>query len=66
MTDKDKELLNKYIGKKVVIYEKDYVGYVKVNDRTEGTVTAVGDEFIELNGTGLIAIKYIYSIFLMK
>lgn len=66
MSADDKELLKKYIGKKVVIYEKDYVGYVKSNDRTEGTITAVGDEFIELNGTGLIATKYIYSIFLTK
>lgn len=66
MTEKDKELLNKFIGKKVNIYEKDYAGKVLANDGIEGTVTAVGDEFIELNGTGLIAIKYIYSIFLAR
>ena len=67
MSNLDKELLNKFIGKKVIIYEKDYVGYNKNFDKTEGIITAIGDEFIELNnGTGLIAIKYVYSILLSK
>ena len=58
-------MLDKYLNKQVVIEEKKYgykSGACDSNVSTEGIITAIDDDFIELNNNVLIARKFIYKI----
>lgn len=63
-------MLNKYLNKKVEIAEKYYNGSSTIEgklnngnlNRTIGTITAIDENFIEVDNSILIAIRYIYRI----
>ena len=67
-------MLEKYLNKEVIIEEKLYqysstiseLGMAKMSiatqNRTEGTITAIDENFVELDNTMLISRKFIYRI----
>lgn len=58
-------MLDKYIGKSVEIYEKMYNGISLLKmrgNKITGMVTAIDNNFIELDNKILINIKHIYVI----
>lgn len=65
-------MLEKFLNKEVVIEEKIYNGpstlYVNkmagivFQNKVEGIITAIDDEFVELDNNSLIARKFIYRI----
>ena len=65
----DNTLLKKYLGRKVVVFEKIYghISAVRTDAlqrayRVEGTVTGVDDNFIEIDNKILVQIQFIYQI----
>ena len=67
-------MLEKYLNKEVIIEEKNYqfpstvhVGHMTglaTQNEIEGTITAIDDEFIEIDNKMIIARKFIYRIIL--
>lgn len=69
-------MLEKYLNKEVIIEEKQYnsistISQMKMSKnaigvlcRVEGIITAIDDEFVEVDNKMLIARKFIYRIIL--
>lgn len=64
-------MLEKYLNKKVIIEEKlfEYPSTLRMKmapaitkNKTEGIITAIDDEFIEIDNKMIIAKKFIYRI----
>ena len=58
---KESNMLEKFLNKKVLISTKNFAS-ARMELQMKGTVTAIDDNFIELDNDEVIAIKYIARI----